>query len=141
MLERKVIEKALEEMDAPRSMTGYEYLVDIVYKISTNDYYEMYEFSDIYELVGRKYHKSGEAIYNSVRRFFEKMRNNPADFELVEKYLGFANCENSCTILRFKNQLQSQEININEIQDNERLKKLILEVLLENKSLLANVRL
>ncbi len=96
-MKRENIEHALISMGMPVKLKGFKYITDAVMKLDTPEWRNT-KWTALYCKIGVMNHDSGSRVERAIRNAFATTRNRVADYEMIERYIGFTNCENSNSI-------------------------------------------
>ena len=95
-MDRNRIEEALLKMGIPANMKGFRYITDAV-QILMEDL-DTPLVKVIYADIAKKNKTKSSRVERCIRSAFERARSEKGDYEIVEHYIGFINCENSASL-------------------------------------------
>lgn len=98
MLNRVFIEERLIFIGMKPRLKGFKYITDAIIILDTNKFNK---WSDIYSKISVINYVSPESVERSIRTAIDSTRNNLENYDIVDKYFGYTNCENSSTLIMF----------------------------------------
>ena len=91
---RTIIENTLIEIGMPTNIKGFKYIVDTVMLLSKPEWKDP-KWTALYYCVSQLNNCTACSVEKSIRTALRITRDNCIDYNLIEHYIGFANCENS----------------------------------------------
>lgn len=107
-MNRAKIEDALLAMGVPAGIKGFNYIVDAVEifdEIGTN----ISITKELYPAIAEKNNTTPSRVERAIRNAFSISRSRNGDPEIVEKYIGFTNCNNSSSLKQLHMMLKREE--------------------------------
>ncbi|MBO5093940.1 MAG: hypothetical protein J6C33_06240 [Lachnospiraceae bacterium] len=96
-MKRETIEHVLIGMGMPVKLKGFQYITDAVMLLDTPEWKNP-KWTALYYKIGVMNHDTESRVERAIRNAFLTTRNRVADYEMIEHYIGFTNCENSNSI-------------------------------------------
>ncbi len=96
-MKREFVEHVLMLMGMPVKLKGFRYITDAVLLLDTPEWQNP-KWTALYYKIGTMNHDTASRVERAIRNAFMTTRNRVADYEMVEHYIGFTNCENSNSI-------------------------------------------
>ncbi len=96
-MKREIVENTLISMGMPIKLKGFQYIVDAVMLLDTPEWKNP-KWTALYYKIGTMNQDTGSRVERAIRNAFLKTRTKVADYEMIEHYIGFTNCENSNSI-------------------------------------------
>lgn len=96
-MNREKVENVLLTMGVPAGVRGFNYIVDaieIFYERGTN----ISITKELYPEIAKKNNTTPTRAERAIRHAFDVARSSKGDYDVVEKYIGFMNCENSSSL-------------------------------------------
>lgn len=116
-MERQIIIETLIDIGMPMNMRGFQYVVSAIELLDRPEW-KCPKWTALYNCIGNIYDVSGSLVESSIRNILKNVRNKNYNFEKIEYYIGFENCENSNSLLKLYNRLKStNSYNNNEIKN------------------------
>lgn len=97
-MKKEIVEKVLIEMGMPVKLKGFRYITDAVMLLDTEEWQNP-KWTALYYKIGIMNHDSASRVERAIRNAFTTIRNRVTDYETIEHYIGFTNCENSNSIV------------------------------------------
>lgn len=111
-MKRETVEKALIEMGMPVKLKGFQYIVDAVMLLDTPEWKNP-KWTALYYKIGMMHQDTESRVERAIRNAFTTTRNRIGNYEAIEHYIGFTNCENSNSIVfLYKNIKQEAALEI-----------------------------
>lgn len=109
-MDRRIrIENVLLECGMQVSRKGFVYIVDATLLFWS--YKDSVKWNDIYQSIADKHNDNAIGVRSSIISALKKTRECNANYDMIEKYLGFAEEGNSATISRLCKRIELDEIN------------------------------
>lgn len=96
-MKRETVEKVLIEVGMPVKLKGFRYITDAVMLLDTEEWQNP-KWTALYYKIAAMNQDSASKVERAIRNAFATTRNHVADYDLIEHYIGFTNCENSNSI-------------------------------------------
>jgi len=96
-MKRELVEKVLMEMGMPVKLKGFKYITDAVMLLDTPEWRNP-KWTAMYYKIAAMNQDSASKVERAIRNAFATTRNRVSDYEKIEHYIGFTNCENSNSI-------------------------------------------
>lgn len=96
-MKKENVENVLIKMGMPVKLKGFQYIVDAVLLLDTPEW-ENPKWTALYYKIGLMHEDTASRVERAIRNAFTTTRNRVADYEMIEHYIGFTNCENSNSI-------------------------------------------
>lgn len=93
-MKRSVIEHVLIGMGMPVKLKGFQYITDAVMLLDTPEWRNP-KWTALYYKIGAMHGDTESRVERAIRNAFLTTRNRVADYDMIERYIGFTNCENS----------------------------------------------
>ncbi len=97
MISRKYVEDVLLKMGIPANIKGFKYITDAVMLLDEKEWRNP-KYTALYYTIGKINGSTATRTERAIRHAFSVARSCKGDYELVEHYIGFINCENSSSI-------------------------------------------
>ena len=97
-MKKEMIERVLIEMGMPVKLKGFRYIVDAVMLLDTPEWQNP-KWTALYYKIAVMNQDTPSRVERAIRNAFTTTRNRVADYEMIEHYIGFTNCENSNSIV------------------------------------------
>lgn len=108
-MNRTKIEDALLAMGVPAGIKGFNYIADAI-QIFDERGTNISITKELYPAVAEKNGTTPSRTERSIRHAFEVVRSCKGNPEIVEKYIGFTNCNNSSSLKQLYMMLKRGEI-------------------------------
>lgn len=96
-MKKENVENVLIKMGMPVKLKGFQYITDAVMLLDTPEW-ENPKWTALYYKIGLMHQDTASRVERAIRNAFTTTRNRVADYEMIERYIGFTNCENSNSI-------------------------------------------
>lgn len=106
-MNRTDVENALFKMGIPPKVAGFNYITDAVMLLHENEGISMTK--ELYPQIAEKYETTWNKVERAIRTAFNIARSAKADYEVVEHYIGFINCNNSSSLMKLCKELEREE--------------------------------
>lgn len=127
-MNRQIVETTLLTLGMPSKLKGFTYISDAVILLD-NPEWKNPKWTYLYHYIGCKHGTNSSLVEASIRHALKSTRDKNYDFDKIEYYLGFGNCENSNSIMllysRLKQDEQQKLLSIN----SDTIRKLLIELL------------
>lgn len=97
MINRKYVEDVLLKLGIPANIKGFKYITDAVMLLDEEEWRNP-KYTALYYTIGKMNGSTATRTERAIRHAFSVARSCKGDYELVEHYIGFINCENSSSI-------------------------------------------
>ncbi len=97
-MKREIVEKVLIEIGMPVKLKGFRYITDAVMLLDTEEWQNP-KWTALYYKIGAMNQDSASRVERAIRNAFATTRNRVTDYQAIEHYIGFTNCENSNSIV------------------------------------------
>lgn len=102
-MNRQIVENTLMEMGMPATLKGFTYITDAVMLLDTLEW-KSPKWTALYYKIAAINNDTPTRVERAIRSAFVSTRNRVVDYDIIEHYIGFANCENSSSLLHlYKN--------------------------------------
>lgn len=106
-MNRAKIEDVLLAMGVPAGIKGFNYIADAV---------EMFDekgtnisiTKELYPTIAEKNNTTPSRAERAIRHAFEVARSPKGNYDVVEKYIGFMNCENSSSLVMLYKRIKQE---------------------------------
>lgn len=99
-MDKYEIEQTLISIGMPTSIKGFTYIIDVMVILDMPEYYSNIKWTSIYSLIASMHNVSVKSVERNIRYALETTRNRNNDYDKIQAYLGFDNCENSNTLTK-----------------------------------------
>ena len=96
-MKREFVEHALILMGMPVKLKGFRYITDAVMLLDTPEWQNP-KWTALYYKIGILNHDTASRVERAIRNAFMTTRNRVANYDMINHYIGFTNCENSNSI-------------------------------------------
>ena len=96
-MKKEFVEHVLLAMGMPIKLTGFLYITDAVMLMDTPEWKNP-KWTALYYKIGVMNGDTESKVERAIRNAFMTTRNKVSNYEMVEHYIGFTNCENSNSI-------------------------------------------
>lgn len=107
-MDRAKIEDALLAMGVPAGIKGFNYIADAI-QIFDERGVSISITKELYPVIVKKNDTTSSRTERAIRHAFEVVRSHKGNPEVVEKYIGFTNCNNSSSLKRLHMILKREE--------------------------------
>lgn len=107
-MNRAKIEDALLVIGVPAGTKGFNYIVDAI-QIFDERGTNIQITKELYPEIAKKNCTTPSRAERAIRHAFEVVRNRKGNPEVVEKYIGFINCNNSTSLKQLHMMLKREE--------------------------------
>lgn len=107
-MDRTKIEDALLAMGVPVGIKGFTYIVDAI-EIFDERGIDIQITKELYPIIAEKNDTTPSRAERAIRHAFEVVRSRKGNLEVVEKYIGFTNCNNSSSLRQLHMMLKREE--------------------------------
>lgn len=107
-MNRAKIEDALLAMGIPTRIKGFNYIADAI-KIFDERGTNIGITKELYPTIEKKNNTTPSRAERAIRHAFEVARSPKGNYDVVEKYIGFMNCENSSSLKQLHVMLKREE--------------------------------
>lgn len=127
-MNRQLITDTLISLGTPVNIKGFNYIVDIIELLDRPEW-EFPKWSALYYCVGNLHNSASSSVEKAIRNALRITRERCGDYKLIEKYIGFSNCENSNSLMLLYTKLKQQEKVNNNIVTKLMLKEALLDII------------
>ncbi len=113
-MKRENVESVLIAMGMPIKLKGFKYITDAVMLLDTPEW-ENPKWTALYYKIGTMNDDTGSRVERAIRNAFMTTRTKVADYEMIEHYIGFVNCENSNSITFLHKNIKNDFPDVEEI--------------------------
>lgn len=96
-MKRQIVENVLMEMGMPVNLKGFTYITDAVLLLDTPEWKNP-KWTALYYKIASLNKDTPARVERAIRSALASTRNRSWNYELVDHYIGFKNCENSNSI-------------------------------------------
>lgn len=96
-MKRQVVENVLMEMGMPVNLKGFTYITDAVMLLDTPEWKNP-KWTALYYKIASINKDTPARVERAIRSALASTRNRAWNYEMVDRYIGFKNCENSNSI-------------------------------------------
>lgn len=96
-MNRAKIEDTLLAMGVPAGIKGFNYIADAI-QIFDERGTNISITKELYPMIAEKNDTTPSRAERAIRHAFEVARSCKGDYEIVSRYIGFTNCENSSSL-------------------------------------------
>lgn len=114
-MNRTKIEDVLLSMGIPAGIKGFTYIADAI-EIFNERGTDIFITKELYPVIAKKNSTIASRVERSIRHAFEVARSCKGDYETINHYIGFINCENSSSLKMLYNRIK-QDIGYVEEKD------------------------
>lgn len=107
-MDREKVENVLLEMGIPLSVKGFGYIADAM-EIFKEKGTRIQITKELYPTIAKKNDSTAPRVERAIRHAFKIARSCKGDYEIVEKYIGFANCTNSASLATLYKRIEQEE--------------------------------
>lgn len=107
-MNRAKIEDALLSMGVPSGIKGFSYIADAI-EIFEERGTNIQITKELYPTVAEKNGTTPSRVERAIRHAFGIVRSRKGNPEVVEKYIGFTNCNNSSSLKQLYMMLKREE--------------------------------
>lgn len=107
-MNRAKIEDTLLAMGVPAGIKGFTYIADAI-QIFDERGTNISITKELYPAIAKKNSTTPSRVERAIRHAFEVSRGQRGNLEVVEKYIGFTNCENSSSLKQLHMILKREE--------------------------------
>lgn len=107
-MNRAKIEDVLLAMGVPAGILGFNYIVDAI-QIFDERGTDIQITKELYPEIAKKNNTTPPRVERAIRHAFEVVRSRKGNPEVVEKYIGFTNCNNSSSLKQLYMMLKREE--------------------------------
>lgn len=107
---KRKIEEVLIKIGAPCGSLGFKYITDTILLLDTDEWKNP-KYMALYYFIAKKNNTTDIRVERAIRYCFKKVRDKTQkhfDYELVDHYIGFTNCENSNSLARLYYRIKSE---------------------------------
>lgn len=108
-MNRAKIEDTLLAMGVPAGIKGFTYIVDAI-QIFDERGANISITKELYPRIAEKNNTTPSRAERAIRHAFGIVRRRKGNLEIIEKYIGFTNCNNSSSIKQLYMMLKREEI-------------------------------
>lgn len=127
-MNRIKIETTLINIGMPIGIKGFSYITDIVLLLDKPEWKNP-KWSALYYSIGNMYNVPANSVEHAIRHALKTTRDRNNNYDAIEYYIGFSNCENSNSIMNLYHRIKHEEEKTNISQSNETLKTFLLQLL------------
>jgi len=128
-MKRELVEKVLMEMGMPVKLKGFKYITDAVMLLDTPEWRNP-KWTAMYYKIAAMNQDSASKVERAIRNAFATTRNRVSDYEKIEHYIGFTNCENSNSITFLYMNLKK------DVEEKTNAEKITIENTLQNAKIM-----
>lgn len=107
-MNRAKIEDTLLAMGVPAGIKGFNYIADAI-EIFDERGTNIGITKELYPTIAKKNGTTQSRVERAIRHAFEVVRSPKGNYDVVEKYIGFMNCENSSSLKQLHMMLKREE--------------------------------
>ena len=108
-MNRANIEDTLLAMGVPAGIKGFNYIADAI-QIFNEKGTDIGITKELYPAIAERNDATPSRVERAIRHAFKVARSRKGNSEVVEKYIGFTNCNNSSSLKRLHMILKREEI-------------------------------
>ena len=97
-MKRENVEHVLISMGMPVKLKGFKYITDAIMLLATPEWQNP-KCTALYYKIGLMNQDTDSRVERAIRNAFMTTRNRVVDYDMVEHYIGFTNCENSNSLI------------------------------------------
>lgn len=118
-MNRAKIEDALLAMGIPTRIKGFNYIADTI-QIFDERGTNIGITKELYPTIAKKNGTTSSRAERAIRHAFEVARSPKGNYGVVEKYIGFMNCENSSSLVMLYKRIKRE---CGEVENKERIEE------------------
>ena len=107
-MNRAKIEDTLLAMGVPAGVKGFNCIADAI-QIFDERGADIQITKELYPAIAKKNNTTPSRVERAIRHAFEVVRSHKGNPEVVEKYIGFTNCNNSSSLKQLYMMLKREE--------------------------------
>lgn len=107
-MNRAKIEDTLLAIGVPAGIKGFNYIADAI-EIFDERGTNIRITKELYPAIAKKNSTTPSRVERAIRHAFEVARSPKGNYDVVEKYIGFMNCENSSSLKQLHMMLKREE--------------------------------
>ena len=97
-MKRENVEHVLISMGMPVKLKGFKYITDAIMLLAAPEWQNP-KWTALYYKIGLMNQDTDSRVERAIRNAFMTTRNRVVDYDMVEHYIGFTNCENSNSLI------------------------------------------
>lgn len=97
-MKRENVEHVLISMGMSVKLKGFKYITDAIMLLATPEWQNP-KWTALYYKIGLMNQDTDSRVERAIRNAFMTTRNRVVDYDMVEHYIGFTNCENSNSLI------------------------------------------
>lgn len=117
-MNRKYVEDTLLKLGIPASIKGFKYITDAIMLLDEKEWKDP-KYTALYYYIGKMNGSTAARTERAIRHAFSVARSCKGDFDLVNHYIGFINCENSNSIASLYRTLKYEMDHMTEEEEEE----------------------
>lgn len=98
-MNKDYIETILLKIGTPVSLNGYKYIVDSICLLDKPEWSNP-KWSALYDCVANLNYTTSSAVEKGIRKAFQSTRDNCADYNAINHYIGFSYNDNSNSLMQ-----------------------------------------
>lgn len=106
-MSRSKIEDLLLTMGVPAGIKGFNYIADAI-EIFDEKGTDISITKELYPTIAKKNNTTPSRAERAIRHAFEVARSPKGNYDVVEKYIGFMNCENSSSLVMLYKRIKQE---------------------------------
>lgn len=106
-MNRAKIEDTLLEMGVPAGIKGFNYIADAI-EIFDERGTDISITKELYPAIAKKNNTTPSRTERAIRHAFDVARSPKGNYDVVEKYIGFMNCENSSSLVMLYKRIKQE---------------------------------
>ena len=126
-MDKITIINTLTEMGMPAGLKGFTYIVDAIQLLDKPEWKDP-KWTALYYCVGTLHDTSAASVERAIRNALRITRDRNCNFKAIETYIGFANCENSNSLMQLYNKLSQKKSDNDIVITKFMLRRALLDV-------------
>lgn len=134
-MKRNDIKNVLLKIGIPTGNNGFKYITDAILILSENP--DISITKELYPMIAKQNSTTGSRVERSIRYAFEIARSPKGNYDAVEHYIGFINCQNHNSLkmlcMRIEQECKSVEKQIEltprEDSEEDKIRRIVREEL------------
>ena len=107
---RDYVESKVMKMGMPNNLKGYTYIVDAVMLLDDPNWADA-KLTAIYYKISEKRNCTEASVERNIRTAFEASRNNLENYDIVNHYIGYSNCQNGHSLKMLHDVIKKDIVN------------------------------
>lgn len=127
-MDKIIVENKLIDIGMPVGLKGFNYIVTAI-SLLDNPEWQCPKWTALYYCIGSQFNVSAGSVERAIRQALKITRERNADYKAIDNYIGFANCENSNSLMQLYMKLKQEDRRQNIVVTKLLIKEALLDII------------